>query len=101
MDVRPLPADSKPVQIFEKLDIARKPKVAAAPISNGVKNGDADLAAAGSKRKRSLEETSAEATEHTPKRGKMQMNYKANGYHGDDTVVIDDSNDGAIVIDDD
>lgn len=93
--------DAKPVQLPGKLDIARKPKAALAPIVNGDANGHADTNGIGSKRKRDAEELD-EIAPQDAKRSKFQKNMKAESYQGDDVNIADDANnDGAIVIDDD
>lgn len=94
-----LPADTKAVQLPKKLEIARKPKDATAPNTNGDTNGHRTAEPVGTKRKRSLEE-SENGVQQDHKRGKMEMSSKAVGLQGDDLVIADDSNDGAIVIDD-
>lgn len=98
-----LPEDTKAVHLPKKLDIARKPKDAPAPITNGGTNGDTNghVAASfvGTKRKRSLEDPE-NGQQQDNKRGKIQMPSKAVGVQDDDLVIADDSNDGAIVIDD-
>ena len=109
---RSLPADSKPVILPHKLDVPRKPRIAddsqlvpePIPQSNGtlaLTNGN------GMKRKRSPEDSVLDQEQllkrkrndedsidlSTPnKKGKMAE---------DDMIVLDDSNGGAIVIDDD
>lgn len=94
-----LPGDSKAVQLPKKLDIARKPKDAPAPATNGDTNGHGTTEPVGTKRKRSLEEPD-NGVPQDHKRGKIQMPSKAIGFQDDDLVIADDSTDGAIVIDD-
>ncbi|KAL9127691.1 MAG: hypothetical protein Q9217_003490 [Psora testacea] len=90
-----LPSDSKPVLLPSELKIARKSKILPTLMSltNGITNGHTptDISAAGSKRKRSLEETS-DTAQQALKKGKTEM---------DDSIIIGDSHDGAIVINDD
>lgn len=94
-----LPEGSNPVQVPGKLEIARKPKFASAPITNGDTNGHAEPSPASTKRKRGLEES--EATPHKEaKLAKLQRNVKAEVFQGDNVVIADDEPDGAIVIDD-
>lgn len=98
-----LPKDTKAVQLPKEIDIARKPKDAPAPVTNGDTNGHVNghvtASPVGMKRKRSLEEPE-NGLEQGNKRGKIQMPSKAIGFQDDDLVIADDSNDGAIVIDD-
>ena len=94
-----LPEDTKAVQLPKNLDIARKPKDAPAPALNGDTNGHATDATVGIKRKRSLEDLE-NGLQQDKKRGKTQMPSKATGFQDDDLIIADDSNDGAIVIDD-
>ncbi|CAF9910654.1 MAG: E1 ubiquitin-activating protein uba2 [Alectoria fallacina] len=94
-----LPGDTKAVQLPGKLDIARKPKDVPAPTSNGDTNGHVKAESIGLKRKRSLDEHE-NGVQQDHKRGKIQMPSKAMGSQVDDLVIEDDSNDGAIVIDD-
>ncbi|KAL9104540.1 MAG: hypothetical protein Q9163_000513 [Psora crenata] len=93
----PLPSDSKPVVLPSGVTVPRKPKVALAPspapLTNGTTNGHAapiGTSAAGMKRKRSLEESSNESHQAL-KKWKMVANT---------SIFIEDSHDGAIVIDD-
>ena len=107
---RSLPEGFKPVQVADNLDIARKPKAAPASAgeesTNGQKNGTtngtstSDTAAAGAKRKRSLEETTADLG-NAQKLQKMGSMSRAQVSNGKDSVFIEESTDGAIVIDDD
>ena len=103
---RTLPPDSKPVILPQKLTIPPKPKAAAEKLPNG--NADCHGAPSngfGMKRKRSpggsihdqeqvlkrkREEHTSEA-EPTMKRGKVDT---------DGLVIVDDSHNGAILIDD-
>jgi len=101
-----LPPDSKPVILPHKLAIPSKPKAAAEKVSNGnVDSSAAPFNGVSMKRKRSpgdstydqeqllkrkREEHPSEA-EPTMKRGKADT---------DDLVIVDDSHDGAILIDD-
>ncbi len=94
-----LPEDTKAVQLPKKFEIARKPKDAPAPITNGDTNGHVTASPIGTKRKRSLED-SENGLQQDNKRGRIQMPSKAIGFQDDDLVIADDSNDGAIVIDD-
>ncbi|KAM0803003.1 hypothetical protein BDR22DRAFT_879572 [Usnea florida] len=96
-----LPEDTKAVQLPKNLDIARKPKDAPAPTpaTNGDTNGHLTASAAGIKRKRSLEDPENDLQQDN-KRGKTQLPSKAMGFQDDDLIIPDDSNDGAIVIDD-
>lgn len=92
-----LPEDSKPIHLAEKLDIARKPKPTppteinghAVAVTNGV-NG---------KRKRSVTEADLE-DDLVRKRGKVAEQSSVAAQNGD-IIVLDDSTNGAILIDDD
>ncbi|MCJ1398452.1 E1 ubiquitin-activating protein uba2 [Xylographa trunciseda] len=98
-----LPESSKPILVPEKLDIARKPKANGDTVINGArtKNGDVKPATGplngNVKRKRSADENNIDegrATKHVrvPKRK----------FEDDDlVVVVEDSGDGAIIIEDD
>ena len=90
-----LPEDTKAIQLPKKLDIARKPKDAPASITNG----HVTVSPVGTKRKRSLEDPE-NGLQQDNKRGKIQMPSKAIGFQDDDLIIADDSNDGAIIIDD-
>lgn len=90
---RSLPAESKPVQLPQDLQLARKPKVQPPALTNGVVNGHHAVEKSTTKRKRSLEPDVD--PQQVSKRGKLEDGW------GDDAVVIDDGNDGAIMIDDD
>ena len=94
-----LPQDTGAVQLPKKFEIAHKPKNAPAPVTNGDTNGHVTVPPVGTKRKRSLEDPES-GLQQESKRGKMQMPSKAMGFQDDDLVIADDSNDGAIVIDD-
>ena len=94
-----LPEDTKAVQLPKKLFIPHKTKDVPAPVTNGETNGHATVSPVGTKRKRSLEDPE-NGLQQENKRGKMQMPSKAIGLQDDDLVIADDSNDGAIVIDD-
>ncbi|KAL9075664.1 MAG: hypothetical protein Q9161_001416 [Pseudevernia consocians] len=90
-----LPEDTKAIQLPKKLDMARKPKNAPASITNG----HVTVSPVGTKRKRSLEDPE-NGLQQDNKRGKIQMPSKAIGFQDDDLIIADDSNDGAIIIDD-
>ena len=94
-----LSEDTKAVHLPKKLDLARKPKDAPAPITNGGTNGHVTASSVGTKRKRSLEDP-VDGLQQDNKRGKIQMPSNAIGFQDDDLVIADDSTDGAIVIDD-
>ena len=94
-----LPEETKAVQLPHKLHITHKPRNAPAPITNGDTNGHTTTSPVGTKRKRSLDDPESTAQQEN-KRGKIEMPSKAIGFQDDDLVIADDSNDGAIVIDD-
>ncbi|KAF2745162.1 ThiF family protein [Sporormia fimetaria CBS 119925] len=89
---RTLPKDAAPLQLVEKVTIGTKPKAPPAPVVNGhshplpILNGDSH------KRKRPADDGELEA-EVAHKRGKVAPAPQ------DDVVVLDDPDDGAIVID--
>ncbi|KAF2088735.1 ThiF family protein [Saccharata proteae CBS 121410] len=89
-----LPEDMKPIRLPEKLDIARKPKAAAAPATNGHDNAATN--GVGEKRKRDAAAAELE-DEQIRKRGKVAEEPAGK----DDIIVLDDSTAGAILIDDD
>ena len=91
------------------LKIARKPKIEAPaklgiePATNGTTNGISttdDAMATGTKRKRDMEEHPADPGS-TQKLRKVDANSKDHSTNGASSVFIEDSTDGAIVIDDD
>jgi hypothetical protein len=84
-----LPENSPPVLLPVDIEITRKSKPVVTVLSNGTIKGDSN----GTKRKRSMEEVAG--LEIISKREKLQAS-KDNG----DVVAIDDSGDGAILIDD-
>lgn len=108
---RSMTEDSPPVQVSEKPEILRKPKLASVTSaitngtdeSDGISSGHHEFPALGTKRKRS-----AEAIEPDPVQGTKKERLSTNGadpvldHHtnGDQSVTIDDNTDGAIVIDD-
>lgn len=92
---RTLPDDSKPVLVPHKITIARKAKHLTTQPSKVNFTAAASLNGTGSKRKRGLEETEDEQ-DRNMKRGKLQKNIS-----NDELVIIDDSSNGAIVIEDD
>ena len=96
---RTLPEDTRAVQLPKEIQIAHKPKDAPAAATNGDTNGHMTLPPVGTKRKRSLEDPES-GLQQDNKRGKIQMPSQAMGFQDNDLVIADDSNDGAIVIDD-
>ena len=94
-----LPDDARAVQLSKELQIARKPKDTPAVVTNGETNGHMAAPPVGTKRKRSLEDP-GNGPQQDGKRGKMEMPSRAIGFQDNDLVIADDSNDGAIVIDD-
>lgn len=89
--------DAKPIYLAEKVNIPAKPKIAATPganghshsITNGVTNGTHE-----GNRKRKADQAELE-DELVKKKGKV-----AAKPDDDEVLIIDDANDGAIVIDD-
>lgn len=96
---RSLPEGTGAVQLPKEVQITHKPKDAPAAVSNGDTNGHSTASAVGTKRKRSLEDPD-HSLQQDKKRGKVQMPSQAIGFQDDELVIADDSNDGAIVIDD-
>ena len=92
-----LPEDSKPIHLAEKLDIARKPK----PTPLTETNGQAVVVTNGvnGKRKRGATEADLE-DDLVRKRGKVAEQSSVAAQNGD-IIVLDDSTNGAILIDDD
>ena len=89
-----IPEDSKPVQVPQKIEVARKPKAATTNgDTNGVHgaNGVSGTNGTGIKRKRSR----SPEEQQDPKTAKIQKTSNT-----DDLIVLDDSSNGAIIIDD-
>lgn len=97
ISAKELDADAKPIVSPEKLDIPVKPKGASSaevnghahPVSNGLTNGVTN-----GSRKRTADEAELE-DDLVRKKGKVAAK------PDNDVLIVDDSNDGAIVIDDD
>lgn len=94
-DLRSLPADSKPVIIPEKPEIARKPRNNNGTVAetNGTAQPSNGLP---SKRKRSIGEVDVDEGD-TVKRSRIYAPTTA----GDEVILVDDRSKGTIVIDDD
>lgn len=92
---RTLPDDSKPVLVPHKLNIARKAKTSTTQPWKAIPTAVTTLNGTGSKRKRSLDEVEDEQ-DRNMKRGKVQKNVS-----NDELVIVDDSSNGAIIIEDD
>lgn len=90
-----LPDDSNPVMIPEKLQIPRKPNENATPTSTDQPNGAILTNGANAKRKRSLEDLDNDPIQNG-KRGKVLATAKEL-----EPIVLDDSGNGAIVVEDD
>lgn len=92
---RSLPKDSKPLKLAEHISIARKPKSAAsqdASNNSSFVNGNSDA----TKRKRDADEAGLEE-DQSRKKGKLaEPSEASNGT----AIFVDDTSDGAIVIDD-
>jgi len=89
-----LPAESKPILVPQKIEVARKPKSISTPSTNGVINRVPIQNGFVGKRKRDADEADLEEQEQIRKRGKIQATTT-----DDDLIVLDDSSKGAIVID--
>lgn len=92
---RTLPDDSDPVVILEKLQIPRKLNDTATPTTSDQPNGSIIINGASTKRKRSLDDPDDDQFK-SGKRGKVLAALKKV-----DPVVLDDSGNGAIVVEDD
>lgn len=90
-----MPEGSNPIQIVEKLQIPRKPSDGTTPTTTDQPNGTLITNGTNTKRKRSLDDADDEHLK-SGKRGKVVEASKENG-----PVVLDDSGNGAIVIEDD
>ncbi|KAL9120327.1 MAG: hypothetical protein Q9187_003118 [Circinaria calcarea] len=99
ISAKTLPEHSKPMFIPEKLDIARKPKPSNKNLPNGNWNGTVALSnGANSKRKRSTGEAGlGDVTDQIKKRGKVYEKPSKD----EDLIHVEDTGDGAIVIEDD
>lgn len=91
---RPLPKGEKPFKLPETVEIARKPKSATRQdsSSSSIVNGNGDLTA----RKRDAAEAGLEE-DQSRKKGKLAETAEAKE---GDAIFVDDSSNGAIVIDD-
>ena len=95
---RPLPEESKPVVLLTKPEIARKPK-RPGPGHNGATNGeDVEMMNGTSTAKRKRSADDAELAEFTEAK-KAQLPMKPSVVENE-TIVLEDTGDGAIVIDD-
>ncbi|KZF19415.1 putative ubiquitin-like activating enzyme [Xylona heveae TC161] len=100
---QPLPEDSKPVLLPEKVEVPRKPKAVAPavepapPVANGVAHAPNAADNADLKRKRNASDIGLE-DEQIKKRGKVAE--ETSHAVEEDLVVVEDSGNGAIVIDD-
>lgn len=79
----------------QKLIITRKSKPSNAPLSQGKTNGTSLVNGTGNKRKRELDEPE-DHQEQTMKRGKVETQSK-----DDEVLILDESSNGAILIEDD
>lgn len=92
---RTLPDDSDPVVIPEKPQIPRKPNDNGTPKTNDQPNGTIMTNGATAKRKRSLDDNPGDDSLQSGKRGRIVSLKEV------DPIVLDDSGNGAIVVDDD
>lgn len=101
-----LPSDSKPVILPQKIEIPVKPTITEAPIPNGEANGSAmPLNGIAAKRKRSLDDSFYDQEQLVKRKRETDSETKqlspGNGTaKAEDAIVLDDSSNGAIVIDD-
>jgi len=98
-----LPADSLPIKLAETFEIARKAKTLQTATESdkpaAIASANGSATEANGKRKRNVEEADLEA-DITNKRGKV-MEDGAKPEKNDGPVVVDGSDNGAIIIDDD
>lgn len=92
---RTLPDDSKPVLVPNKLTIARKAQSSTTQPRKEIPTAVTTLNGTGFKRKRSPDEIE-EDSDRKMKRGKVQKKVS-----DDELVIVDDSSNGAIIIEDD
>ena len=106
---RTLPPESNPVLLSQKLEIPTKPKIATDSIPNGNTNGStAAVNGTTSKRKRSPDDSSYDQEqllkrrrEEEPRQNQQQTASLKHGKAETDVlIVLDDSHNGAILIDD-
>lgn len=103
---RTLPPDSKPVILPRKLAIPPKPKAAAEKVPNG--NADSHGAPSNgvtTKRKRSPEDSTHDQEQLLKRKREerpsgSEPNSKRGKAETDDLIIVDDSHNGAILIDD-
>ena len=82
--------DSKPILVPQKFEVGRRPKAPSAPPLNGAPTQNGVVG----KRKRDADEANLEDQHEVKKRNKVQP-----ATTHDDLIVLDDSGNGAIVID--
>ena len=93
-----MPDDSKPIILPEEIEIARKSKsLEKVAATNGVTSGGSQIhEAISTKRKRSLEQP-AIGSSRKVKKSKL----RAEAFNDDEPLLVADSGNGAIVIEDD
>jgi len=95
-----IPETEKPVKLSEPLTIGTKPKKPIAPVPNGVPLFLTHNLTHNGKRKRGASETEVD-DEIARKRGKVMEDSKAKPVADrDEIIILDDPNDGTILIDD-
>ena len=103
---RSLPSSSKPVLLPQKIEIPFKPAINNASLHNGEANGSTmSLNGTAAKRKRSSDDSSYDQEQLLKRKREadpatVQLSSKREKVNAEDTIVLDDSNNGAIVIDD-
>ena len=103
LENRSLPETSKPLHFSSTPEIARKPKPVALPERNGLENGAGQSNGVLGRRKREPDEAEVLGERPTKKRVDTATNGPTLKVMAstNEAIVIDDSGDGAILIDDD
>ena len=103
---RSLPSSSKPVVLPQKIEIPVKPTINNASLANGEANGSTmSLNGTSAKRKRSPDDSSYDQEQLLKRKREadqetVQLSSKREKVDAEDTIALDDSHNGAIVIDD-
>lgn len=103
---RTLPLDSKPVLLPQKIEIPVKPTISNASVTNGEVNGSTmPLNGTAAKRKRSPDDSSYDQEQLLKRKREAELeneqpSSKSGTNKPEDTIILDDSHNGAIVIDD-
>ncbi|KAL8831600.1 MAG: hypothetical protein Q9191_000780 [Dirinaria sp. TL-2023a] len=103
---RTLPLDSKPVLLPQKIEIPAKPTISNASVTNGEVNGSTmPLNGTAAKRKRSPDDSSYDQEQLLKRKREAELeteqpSSKSGTNKAEDTINLDDTHNGAIVIDD-